>query len=164
MKIITILCFVFVSLLIIVSCTETPTESPVRDNPADGRNPNAVPEITDIIVGYGGDQVENPVPFIITHNGVIGAVDQMMIGQVDNSGDALNGSWQSFDTTAIQSFTGSFGSKWLAAKVRALNGNESAVYYKSFTLGMNSPTSLSAQVDELSITLNWEDNSSFEDG
>ena len=151
-------------LVIIYSCTEKPTE-PVRDNPLDGLNPDFIPEITDIVVGYGGNQAENPVPFTIIHNGAVGAVDQMMIGQVDNSGYALNGSWQSFDTTATLSFTGSIGNKWLAAKVRALNGNESAVHYKSFTLGMNSPSSLTAQgVSETSISLSWGDNSSIEQG
>ena len=154
---------VIVCISLFIACTEKPTE-PVRDNPNDGLNPDFIPQILNITVGYGGNQAENPVATNIIVSGAAGAIELMQIGQVDNSGASLNATWQNFDSSATLNFTGSFGTKWLAAKVRALNGNESAVFYKSFTLGMNAPSNLSAQVDELSISLTWDDNSSVETG
>ena len=156
--------FIIIFLIFAYSCTEQPTESVRRDNTDDGNNPDFIPEITDIIISQGDGQAENPVPLQIICTGASGAIEQMMIGQVDTFGEVLNDSWQTFDSTTTLNFAGALGTKWLAAKVRALNGNESAVFYKTFNLGLNTPTSLSALVDELSIILTWRDNSSVEQG
>ena len=149
--------------LLFITCEDQPTE-PLRENPLDGMNPNFVPQILDIDIGQYLGVTENPVGIYLSVNGAPGAISQMQIGQVNNSGDALNVSWQNFDSTTTLNFTGTFGTKWLAAKVQALNRNESAIFYKSFTLGINVPSGLIAQATENSIVLSWTDNSSLEQG
>ena len=152
-----------ISVFIFISCEEQPTE-PVRENILDGNNPDFVPQVSNVTVGYGGDQAENPVPIKIAINGAPGAITQMQIGQVDNSGADLNVSWQEFDSTMTMNFTGTLGIKWLAARVLGLNGRESTTFYKSFTLGMNAPSGLVVSSSETEIILTWQDDSNVETG
>ena len=148
---------------LVITC-EMNTPSAPRDNPDDGLNPEFIPQILNIDIGYGGNQTENPVNIHISVSGAAGAVNQVQIGQVNYSGAALNAAWQTLDSTVSLNFTGAFGTKWLAVKVKALNGNESAIFYHSFTLGINTPSNLTALPNETGITLNWQDNSIVEQG
>jgi hypothetical protein len=154
--------------VLLFSCTKDMPPAPERDNPDDGRNPDFVPEITDIIIGDGSGQSENPAQIRLIVNGSTGAIDSMMVGQVSDSGEAYSGQWQAYDSVFTFDFIGdtTLGTqKWVSAKIKSCDGDEGASRYKSFILGINAPSNLRIiNPYACNFTIEWDDNSNIETG
>ena len=112
--IITILLIITIALLL--SCDlEAPT--PVRDNPNDGRNPNAIPEIVSVTIGQGNGYATNPVKIELETK----ATSEIRVNFVQAVGDDLIADWQALDSLSSLPISGADGEKWLAYQAKALN-------------------------------------------
>jgi len=115
--------------VVVISCTLEVPDAPVRDNPNDGRNPGAVPEILSMTIGSGSGYINTTTAPIYL---VTKAASDVQIGEVASEGYPLDFPWQSIsnDTSITISLSQGDGEKWLGYQLRALNGNTSEPAYE----------------------------------
>ena len=115
--------------LALTSCDvlNPPSEIEWENNPYDGRNPNAVPEIISIEF-LSKSNANDPARIAINTR----IASQIRFSKVNQTGDPLTTSYQSVQSEYQMNL--SVGNHIIAAQGKALNGNESAVKYQSITV------------------------------
>ncbi len=113
--------------LLLASCSlDTPTQIP-RNNPYDGRNPNAFPEVLSLASTQGNLFINSLTQQICIRTK---AATSLRFSEVADSGVAISASWQALDTLfTVRLNSGADGWRWIAAQARADNGRMSAIKY-----------------------------------
>ncbi len=124
-----ILCSFLWSIVFLLSCDALtpPSQIELPDNPVDGMNPNAVPEIVNIEF-ISRSINDGQVEIAIKSRGTT----EVRFCEVDQTGDQINSSYQPVQPKYRINL--SIGNHLLAAQGRALNGNESPVMYQYITV------------------------------
>ncbi len=109
---------------------DAPTEMG-RENPNDGRNPDAIPEILSLNtdMGNGFTNQTNANIHIQTR-----LTNEIRIAEVASQGADLNADWQDADTVLNVHISGGDGEKWIGCQGKALNGRVSETKYTSINL------------------------------
>ncbi len=157
------LIFFYFFTFILTSCDvlAPPTEIIWPDNPFDGRNPDAVPEIMRIEF-ISKSSVNDPAIITVNARGAT----EIRLKNVNQSGDPLTTNYQ-----PVQSEYGlnlSVGNHIIAAQGKALNGNESVIKYQAITveIGVTPGTERTFPLGNSgeSIVMCWIPSGSFDMG
>ncbi|NQU05595.1 MAG: formylglycine-generating enzyme family protein [Calditrichaeota bacterium] len=113
----------------LISCDvlSPPSEIEWANNPLDGRNPDAVPEIISIEF-KSKSSTNDPARIAINTRGA----SEIRFSKVNQTGDPLSSSYQPVQLEYQLDL--SFGDNIIAAQVKAQNGNESPVHYQTVTI------------------------------
>ena len=148
-----------------------PSDIEWENNPYDGRNPNAVPEIISIEF-ISKSSTNDPARIAINTRGA----SQIRFSKVNQTGDPLTTSYQSVQSEYQLNL--SVGDHIIAAQGKALNGNESVVKYqtisveigfsagdeRSFPLGNTGQTIVMCWIPAGSFNMGSPDNEQDRDG
>ena len=115
----------FLTFLLLISCSFDPPSSAPRDNPDDMRNPNIVPEVLSISFAYRDYDDQQANIRIETRRAT-----EVRFERVDERGDwSLHAYWHDVDT--LYQIDLDDGEHLIGAQAKALNGNESTIFYAS---------------------------------
>lgn len=120
----------FTLALAFISCVDTPTE-PTPDNPYDGRNPDAIPEVVEVNIN-NNNGFANSTNLTVYITSLVSA--EIKLGEVEDQGALLASSWRPVDTVYTLPISNGDGEKWVGCQAKALNGRISDVAYASIML------------------------------
>lgn len=117
----------FLLILPFLSCDLNTPSEPEWNNPYDGRNPNAVPEIISIEF-LSKSNVNDPAKIAINTRGT----SEIRFSKVNQTSDPLTTSYQAVQSEYEMNLC--VGNHIIAAQGKALNGNVSAVKYQTISV------------------------------
>jgi len=128
----TFILFYFLTLLLLSCDFNPPAEIEWVDNPNDGRNPDAMPEVLSIeFISKSGPNI----PAIIWINTKMAT--EIRFNKVNRNGDPITASYRPVQSEYQLDL--SEGENIIAAQAKALNENESSIKYQSITVKMFEP-------------------------